>query len=244
MTIDTKELRRLAQAVSGWSNCNQAWLDQSEDVPAAAVGHIDEDGNTYPVATIDCDQYYAAHQSLPLAKFYAAANPATINELLDRLEAAESEALEQARLNGMGSEREAALMAKLEAAEKDAAHQKALADSALRVAEGWERKCDELRAKIVEMEKQEPIGGMLEVSPHNYELRWYRPVPFGAKLYTLPGAQPQLNEIKITLKRALELSQRETWTGVRKHRSWEDQREEQKCWNKVWSLLGATGESE
>lgn len=39
-------------------------------------------------------------------------------EMIDRLEAAESDALEQARLNGMGSEREAALMAKLEAAEK------------------------------------------------------------------------------------------------------------------------------
>ena len=41
-----------------------------------------------------------------------------IHELLDRIEAAEADALEQARLNGMGSEREAALMAKLEAAEK------------------------------------------------------------------------------------------------------------------------------
>lgn len=89
--IDVNELGRLAQAVSGWSNCNQAWLDQSEDAPAAVVGHIDEDGNTYPVATIDCDQYYAGHQSLPLAKFYAAVNPAAVSELLDRLEAAEKE---------------------------------------------------------------------------------------------------------------------------------------------------------
>lgn len=89
--IDIDKLRRRAQAVSGWSNCNQAWLAQSEDVQAAVVGHIDEDGNTYPVATIDCDQYYAARQSLPLAKFYAAANPAAISELLDRLEAAEQE---------------------------------------------------------------------------------------------------------------------------------------------------------
>jgi chromosome segregation ATPase len=38
--------------------------------------------------------------------------------LIDRLEAAESELLEEARLNGMGSEREASLLAKLEAAEK------------------------------------------------------------------------------------------------------------------------------
>lgn len=53
------------------------------------------------------------------AEFIAAANPAAITELLDRLEAAEADALEQSRLNGMGSEREAALMAKLEAAEKE-----------------------------------------------------------------------------------------------------------------------------
>ena len=46
------------------------------------------------------------------------------------------------------------LRARIEAAENDAAHQKALAASALRVAEGWERKCDELRAKIEQMEKR------------------------------------------------------------------------------------------
>ena len=40
-------------------------------------------------------------------------------ELLNRLEAAETDALEQARVNGMGSEREASLMAKLESAKKE-----------------------------------------------------------------------------------------------------------------------------
>ncbi len=54
-----------------------------------------------------------------LQDFQKEANPAVINELLDRLEEAESDALEQARLNGMGASREAALMAKLEAAEKE-----------------------------------------------------------------------------------------------------------------------------
>ena len=48
-----------------------------------------------------------------------------------------------------------ALRAKIETAENDAAHQKALAASALRVAEGWERKCGELRAKIAGLV---PIG--------------------------------------------------------------------------------------
>lgn len=40
------------------------------------------------------------------------------------------------------------LRASLEVAETDADHQKALAASALRVAEGWERKCGELRAAL------------------------------------------------------------------------------------------------
>ena len=39
-------------------------------------------------------------------------------EMIERLESAESDAFEQARLNGMGASREAALLAKLEAAEK------------------------------------------------------------------------------------------------------------------------------
>ena len=83
-------------------------------------------------------------------------------EMIDRLEEAESDALEQARLNGMGASREAALMAKLEAAEKDVAHQAALAESALRVAKGWERRCDALRAKIEAMERQEPVAWLHE----------------------------------------------------------------------------------
>ena len=77
------------------------------------------------------------------------------------LEAAEAECLEQARLNGMGSEREAALMAKLEAAEKTKSDWlRANAPG------GWiddlrvER--DALRAKVAEMEKQEPVGKFIQ----------------------------------------------------------------------------------
>ena len=60
-----------------------------------------------------------------------------VKALIDRLEAAESEALEQARLNGIGAEKELALMAKLEAAE---------------------RACDALRAKVEAMERQKPVA--------------------------------------------------------------------------------------
>ena len=79
--MNINELEELAKAVPGWSNCNKAWLDTSEDVSAAVVGHINEDGECYPVITVDCDQYYSG-DSLNLAKFYAAANPSAILELI------------------------------------------------------------------------------------------------------------------------------------------------------------------
>ena len=89
--MELQELKALAEEVKQWSNCNQAWLDQSEDVPGAVVGHIDEDGNTYQVATIDCDQYYAAQDSIKLARFYAAANPETVLQLIAMIESPNAE---------------------------------------------------------------------------------------------------------------------------------------------------------
>lgn len=97
-----------------------------------------------------------------------------------------------------------------------------------------------LRAKIEQMEKQEPY--CTAIGPGDWTYQISSPARPGVALYALPGAQPQLNEIKITLQRALELGKRQTWTGARKHHSWEEQREEHQCWNKVWSLLGAQGE--
>ena len=84
--MELQKLKALAEDVKGWGNCNMAWLDHSEDEPAAVVGAIDEDGETYPVATIDCDQYYAGQDSLKLAKFYAAANPETVLRLIAIIE--------------------------------------------------------------------------------------------------------------------------------------------------------------
>jgi hypothetical protein len=84
---EIRKLKILAEGVKGWSNCNQAWLDHAEDNPTAVVGHIDDDGSTYPVATVDCDQYTEAADSLKLAKFYAAANPETVLRLIAMIEA-------------------------------------------------------------------------------------------------------------------------------------------------------------
>ena len=84
--------------------------------------------------TIDINELRRLIQDFKLAGSPMLVQTAQMSELLDRLEAAEKE--------------RDALRAKVETAENDAAHQKALAASALRVAEGWERKCGELRAEL------------------------------------------------------------------------------------------------
>ena len=197
--IDINELRRLAQTVQS---------------PAHNINERMDALNTL-------------HNTLPSG---------VVLELLDRLEEAESDCIEQALLLGMGSSREAALMAKLEAAEKeaahikevefprkvravavgletkcarleqerdelrakietaenDAAHQKALAASALRVAKGWEDKCNALRARIEKMEKQEPLWFIDERGePKRYHKSKADYCKYGGLdlLYALPGAK-------------------------------------------------------
>lgn len=68
---------------------------------------------------IDINELRMLVQDFKLAGSPMLLQTTQMGELLDRLDVAESEALEEARLNGMGSEREAALMAKLEAVEKE-----------------------------------------------------------------------------------------------------------------------------
>ena len=80
----------------------------------------------------------------------------------------------------------ARLRAKVKASEEDSAHHKALAESTLRVAKGWEDKCDELRAKIEQMEKQEPVawcatdemGTVVEALSMNQSRRFDTPLGF------------------------------------------------------------------
>lgn len=152
MTIDINKLRRLAQAATPgpWyatgklTRYVEARIDGGLIQEVAACGPTKADGGYGP-------------QQEANARLIAAANPATISELLDRLEAAESEALEEARLNGMGGEREAALIAKLEAAEKE---RDALRTELNEIRYGVAVAHDTiktLRAKIEAMERQEPV---------------------------------------------------------------------------------------
>lgn len=99
------ELKALAEGMDGWPNkaafeCDDAWC----------VGAIDEDANLYPVIEIQTEQYDAFDASEPMAKYYAAANPSAILELL--------------------AERDA-LLAERDAAQKDAERYRLLASTLL-----------------------------------------------------------------------------------------------------------------
>lgn len=109
-----------------------------------------------------CGNWSDTEKSRADAAFIAAANPAAIIELISRFEAVES----------------------------DAIHQKALADSALRVAEGWERRCDALRAKIAQMERQVPICRAEDLK-HAESLLPALGLKPENHLYALPGAHPK-----------------------------------------------------
>lgn len=192
--IDINELRRLAQAATPgpWhatksveTNSWAVWSDTTRLMELR------------PAKTVD--MYRVSNT----AAFIAAANPAAITELFDRLEAAESDALEQARLNGMGGEREAALMAKLEAAEKER--------DALRAALRHEADCVEaakaeiaaLRVKVERMEKQGPVGQFIQ-HPSNglWEQDGYGDNPDAKPLYALPVAQPAPSEQDASVRKA------------------------------------------
>ncbi len=140
-------------------------------------------------------------------------------EMIERLEAAEKERDWHAGRCEDAMNEYAALRAKIETAENDAAHQKALAASALRVAEGWERKCGELRAEVIYWKEQKEPGAAgwralarilqakidaMEKQEPVVEVQWAAGLPnsfldfisvdryipkLGDKLYVLPGAK-------------------------------------------------------
>mgnify|MGYP003510785159 CR=1 FL=1 len=73
-----------------------------------------------------------------------------------------------ARMNGMGASREAALKAKLEAAEKER---------------------DALQAKVEAMERQKPVASVWRCDNGHIHGSCERTLPMGTKLYALPGAK-------------------------------------------------------
>ena len=171
--IDINKLRKLAKAATP----GRGWYVELGDYIYGEKDVTDGEEEWQPVIAHTEDGEPVNFEG-SVAAFIAAANPAAVLELLDRLEAAENDALEQARLNGIGAEKELALMAKLEAAEKE-----------IRL----------LRAKVETMEKQEPVAWVrklgldlpsvvcvtdLKYRPSDTPESSYIP------LYLAPGAQP------------------------------------------------------
>lgn len=71
------ELKRLAEGMKGWPN-----KDAFESDDAWRVGSIDEDDNLWPAIEIQTEQWDQFDAAEPMAKYYAAANPAAILELI------------------------------------------------------------------------------------------------------------------------------------------------------------------
>jgi len=87
VTGKSNELRKLAQENYGWRNADSAWLHSSND-GSAVVGNIDDEQECRnPVAVVALTQYDAYEgDSMQLAQFYAAANPAAILELIAEID--------------------------------------------------------------------------------------------------------------------------------------------------------------
>ena len=181
MTINTNELRRLAQAAAPgpWKmrpvgdGRQKFAVADSDFLPILTV--TDEGGATFGTVYDDADTKFIAAAN-------PAANPAAISELLDRLEAVEKE------------------VAHIKEVEF---HRKMRA-----VAVGWEKKCarleqerDELRAKVEAMEQQEPVAWLHETRRDSDVVTdavkhvWGKAVvgalaAYSIPLYPAPGAQP------------------------------------------------------
>ena len=181
--IDIKELRRLAQAATpgGWYVKRGNHIYGCKEV-------TDGEEKWHPViACTDDDEVNVNFEAN--ASFIAAANPSAISELLDRLEESESDCLEQARLNGMGASREAALMAKLEAAEKERDALRAAVRHEADCVEAAKAEIEALRSKIEVMERQEPVACVWRCDNGHIHGSCEKTLPMGAKLYALPGAK-------------------------------------------------------
>ncbi len=210
--IDTKELRRLAQAATPgpW----QFWH-------GGVAANIDSDGRTIIVErpTPSGGKYQARVDGN--FRFIAAATPAAINELLDRLEVAEKERdkyksayiewcektewVHDGITNGaispkyLGWHRADIAADLLKKAENEVAHIKEVEfpRKMRAVAAGWETKCarleqerDALRAKIEAMEKQEPVAWISSGGDVARSKAFMDEVGFAcAPLYLAPGAK-------------------------------------------------------
>ena len=209
MAIDTKELRRLAQAATPGP-----WVSQGRYI--GTPRHMSYVGEVRD----QCGNWSDTEKSRADAAFIAAANPAAITEILDRLEAAENEveslrrgiafrddvvaglAVEHDTLRAENAglvddmnllrDNNTALRARIEALENErTVDEQRIADLMAELNRvGHEN--EELHTKIADMERQEPVAEIVSFGgPDLKEVAWKKgKMPtLGSKLYALPGAK-------------------------------------------------------
>ena len=207
MTIDINELRQLAQAATSGE-----WYVERGNHIYGRNEVTDGEEVWHPViACTDDDEVNVNFEAN--AAFIAAANPAAISELLDRLEAAEkavTEAYQRGYATGqeeIEKERDALRALVVMRFDHDYPPQFTQGHDLHELTEPvtaehcrWfvaeiERlrtDCDALRAKVEAMERQEPVGiagAMPGTSGFTVACFSADEVPVGTKLYALPGAK-------------------------------------------------------
>ena len=92
-------------------------------------------------------------------------------------------------LNGVCPAEIIELLDRLEAAEKERDNANAAAVGIALQATKLEAERDELRAKVEQMERQEPVASVWRCDNGHIHGSCERTLPMGAKLYALPGAK-------------------------------------------------------
>lgn len=224
--IDTKELRRLAQAATPGP-----WINHGRQPNVAGLPHSAVAAKTL-LARVYSETYGDVEQETANASFITAANPAAISELLDRLEAAEKERDWNAERLEDAVEELTALRAELETERMRLAACGVVAlsntpDSAKQardmLPEYWSASCGDvarmvdenisLRARIEAMEKQEPVAWLHEsrrdsdVVTSAVKHVWGKVAvgslaAYSIPLYLAPGAQPAPIEQDTSVRKA------------------------------------------
>lgn len=187
MTIDIKELRRLTQAATPGP-----WINYGRQPNAPGVPHSAVAAKTL-LARVYSEAYGDFRQETANANLIAAANPAAISELLDRLEAAERD--RATFITEIGD-----LCTKVEAAEKEIALKERVIDALGSELNAVAKERDALRAKVEATEKQEPVAWLHETRRDSDVVTdavkhvWGKAVvgamaAYSIPLYTSPGAK-------------------------------------------------------
>lgn len=192
MTIDINELRRLAQAASHPATRGR-WMRLFGE--RTVYDRMEDGCRGIPVVSTPVSPPHPFEAAC--LDFIAAANPAAVSELLNRLEEAENAwKISDKTVYDLTEKVIPNIQEKLEAAEKERDFAKEEAERLLALAHDQNndliRLREEgrtLRAKIEQMEKQEPVAHVWRCDNGHVHGSCDSELLMGQQLYTLPGAQ-------------------------------------------------------